>query len=281
MKKKNLLFILVPLLAVITSAYVYTDTGKAGKTGSPSEGTCADCHNKSALNAGGGSIVITSDIPSWKYVAGTTYHITVTVNEPSVTLFGLGVEALRNSDKGNAGKLIITNSAETHLLKASNGRINVVQQLDGGVSSTPGSKAFTFDWMAPASDSGAVTFYASGIAGIKDVDETDDNAYSSSQVVNSPSTGVGIEEAASAVNFSVYPNPVTDVLNISIKTYDAGKVTATLYNLTGEKVADLFTEKNYVGIDKQIPVSSSWAKGMYLLRVTQNGKSSIQRVTIQ
>jgi len=282
MKNRNLLLVSGAVIMLIASAGIYVETGKSGKTGSPSEGTCADCHTNSALNAGGGSVMITCpNMTNWVYTPGTTYHMSVMVSDAGKTLFGLGVEALRLSDNGNAGTLVITNSTETHLVKASNGRMNVVQQLDGGLVTVAGSKTFTFDWTAPASDSGAVMFYVSGVGAIGDSDPSDDNPYWVIQRVNSPISQSVDDISASSVNFIVYPNPATDVLNFTINISRPGQVRGGLYSIVGQKVADLFSEKVSAGtIEKHIPISGLMA-GTYFVKIDQAGASSIQKIMIQ
>lgn len=272
--------ITVLIAAIIVTAGTATDTGKAGKTGSPGETTCVSCHNNTALNTGPGSLTITSNIPNWKYAVGTTYQITVTVTEPSRLLFGFGCEILRTGNV-NAGNIIITNTAEQQIL-AFSGKANAVHKKDGGVVTTPGSKSFTFNWKAPSADSGDVTIYASGIAGINDADETNDNTYSATHIIYSPSSTVGIQNLAAEVNFSVYPNPVKDQLNVSFYNAEAGMTKATLYSINGQKIADLFNEFMPQGaIGKHIPISDNWAKGIYLLKLEKNEGMATQKIIIE
>ena len=170
---RKLLLSLLPLacIALLTSEQM-SDNGRAGKTGSPGEGTCTSCHGDFALNSGGGSVSI-SGISGGVYTPGTTYNMSITVARTGSTVFGLGCEAL-NSSNTNSGTLVITNSAETQL-KASGGKTNVVQQLDGG--HTPNTHTFIFNWVAPAAGAGAVTFYFTGLAGDYQGDEGGDYVY--------------------------------------------------------------------------------------------------------
>jgi hypothetical protein len=285
MKKKNLLIVLGAIsIFIITTASTLSSGGKSGKADSPGEGNCSSCHNNSPVNGGGGAIVITSSnlpsSPSWNYVPGQTYHMTVTVAEASRLCFGLCFEAL-NSANANAGTLVITNSTEMKLLTAGNGRTCVTHQSGGGNVSVAGFKQFNFDWTAPASDVGTLTFYVAGIAGIANSDDADDNTYTSKIAVYSPTT-IGIDEITSNTSFSIFPNPVNDVINISLSNNSNGNVKASLYSIAGEKVADLFDETVLNGaIVKSIAVSQSWAKGIYFIRIEQQERTTTKRILIQ
>ncbi len=218
---KKLLIILIPLasLVLLTSSQLKIN-GIAGKTGSPGETNCQDCHSDFALNSGGGSITIQSPgTPGFQYTPNQLYTITVTVAKSGLGLFGVGVEAL-NSSNTNAGTFTNTNSS-THLLTAGNGRVNVVHSTNGGLSSN--SMAFTFNWTAPAAGTGNVTFYMSGIAANNDNNESGDYAYATTQVfteaacTNAPGQPVSI-------------SGTTSVCTGSTNTYSVAAVTgATSY----------------------------------------------------
>ncbi|MEN9333916.1 MAG: hypothetical protein RLY35_1096 [Bacteroidota bacterium] len=185
---RNLFFQLgmLAMLVLGISAASENPSGKAGKTGSPGEGDCTDCHSTYALNAGTGSVVITSsNLTNWEYVPGNTYSITVTVTHTGRSAFGLGFEALR-SNGANAGTL--TAGTGTHTLSATvggNSRTNIVQSTSGGTGTT-GSHTFNFTWTAPATNVGAVTFYCTGLAANSsngNSSDASDYVYSTSQVV--------------------------------------------------------------------------------------------------
>jgi hypothetical protein len=280
MKMKNVLLISVAAVFILATASTFTDSGRAGRTNSPGESTCASCHNNVPLNAGPGSISIATNIPGNTYTPGQTYTITVTVSEATKILFGIGVEAL-DATNANAGTLVITNTAETHLLTASNGRINVVQQLNGGLVSAPGgTKSFSFDWQAPATDIGYVKFYAAGVAANANNDETDDNTYSTFLSISSP-TVTATADLPETLSFAVYPNPVKDDIHLYLPSgsLNGGNTRAALYSLGGQ----LITE--FVGAPAtgtlSLPVPAGVSNGVYFVRLEQGDRSSTRRVMIQ
>ncbi|MBL0105205.1 MAG: T9SS type A sorting domain-containing protein [Bacteroidetes bacterium] len=181
LKKLSAVVMSVALIVFFASA-IMSDNGRAGRTGSPGEATCTDCHADYNENDGVGSISI-SGITGGTYTPGTTYNMSITVSRSGSTVFGLGCEVLTASNT-NAGTLVITNSAQTQLKSAtvsSVSRQSVVHQLDGGFTSN--SHTFNFNWTAPAAGTGPVTFYYSSIAGNHDGNESGDYVYTSSMAL--------------------------------------------------------------------------------------------------
>ncbi len=157
--KKNLLIVLSLLIVfIVSTAGILTDSGRSGKAGSPSESTCVQCHSDNPINSQGGSVVISSNMSNWQYQPGQTYSMTVTISETGKTVFGLCFESLKNSDNTNAGTFAITHTTESQTMTASNGRACVTHKLDGGFVTTPGTKAFAFNWTAPATNVAILPF---------------------------------------------------------------------------------------------------------------------------
>jgi hypothetical protein len=68
-------------------------------------------------------------------------------------------------------------------------------------------------------------------------------------------------------NVSVYPNPTNGDFNILVNSTSDATGRATIYDATGRKIADYHDIK----ANTIYPVSQNMAKGMYLIRVEQNG----------
>lgn len=136
------------------------------KTGAPltGQGTCADCHGTGADNSGDGSLAITTPTT---YVPGQVYTITVTEQDPGQSRWGFELTVLKNSDNSMAGTIA---SSTTLTGTGATGGVTYVGQIrgtggDGTFAGTAnGPVSWTFNWTAPATGSGAVTFYAGGVA---------------------------------------------------------------------------------------------------------------------
>lgn len=270
--------------AATMSFDILDDNGKAGRTGSPGEGNCTGCHTGSVVNDGTGSVVISSpDLIGWEYMPGDTYTINVTVARTASPLFGFDLECLTGSSPAqNAGTLIVTNPAETHILNATVSTVvrkNMTHQLNGGLGTD--TKTFTFKWAAPATNVGNVTFYCAGNATNGNGAKTGDHVYTTSQVVV-PAFGAGTSEIADATyDFNVFPNPVNENVFVSYTTPLGEQVHFTLLTLDGKSAGPVYS---FAGTGNAttstIVLPPGFASGIYLLRM-ENGKAvSVKKVMV-
>lgn len=261
---KKILVISSMLLAVLFfTAGTNQSSGMVGYTGSPGEGTCASCHT-GGLNSGGGNIVISAS-PAFTnnmYVPNTTYNITVTVSETGKSLFGFDFEALNGSNT-TAGNITVTDAIKTQTSIISN-RNSILHKKNAGATSN--SATFTFDWTAPAS--GAVNFYAAGIAanGNKN-DGSGDNVYKTTLQLSDGSTSVGELDNS---HVSVFPNPVSDNLHLQMNVPSTELVNIEIQNIEGKAVkvlgAQVISEGEYFNSFYVGDISS----GVYVLKATSN-----------
>jgi hypothetical protein len=273
MKKFYHLTFALGTAGVLFFAGIDSDNGKAGATGSPGEVNCTNCHNTYALNSGSGSLAITSNMTNWEYVPGQTYQISVTVAQTGKNLFGLGFEALQSSG-ANAGTLSAgTGTTIKSATVSGNSRRNVVHQLNGGASS--GTHTFTFNWAAPTTNIGAITFYAAGNACNANGATSGDYVYKSSQVVNPAPVGI-TEEVAAPFTFSFYPNPATENITVNYSLEQSAKVTYTIYDLTGKQVQSESANR-FPGAQQQNIDVNNLQAGTYLLSVNVNGNVITKR----
>lgn len=200
-------------IALLTSEKL-SDNGKAGRTGSPGETTCTNCHSSYPLNSGGGSVAFLSPgMTGFQYTPGQTYNMSVTVSRSGNNLFGIGLEALTSAND-NGGTLTVTDAGSTSIKNSTVSgvsRRNLVHTLNGG--SGTGSKVFNFSWTAPVAGTGNVTFYYAGAATNSNGSESGDYIYSGSQVVSEVTcappaqpgtiTGNTAACAGTSVNYSI------------------------------------------------------------------------------
>lgn len=281
MKKITLLLIAAAAVIFTFTAEKMSESGKAGYTSSPGELDCTDCHNTYALNAGGGSVVLTStNMTGWMYDPGVTYHMVATVTRSGNPLFGICVEALTTAND-NAGTMVITNTTATKTATKTVGgiaRVSVVHKLNGGLTS--GSHAFTFDWTAPANNIGNVTFYFTGAACNANGDEFGDYIYQGSQVV-SYNTGIGITNINRNSTIGVYPMPVQDHFTMNYEVKSTGTVKINLYNMQGSLVANLASKVMSTGnYNDNFYLPAQLSAGNYILSVESESGVSSRKILI-
>ncbi|MGZ4041895.1 MAG: choice-of-anchor V domain-containing protein [Bacteroidia bacterium] len=178
MKKKIITSFSLLIISILIMSH---SAGETDHTAAPGEVTCATggCHNSFALNSGGGTVTISSNIPASGYTPGQTYSISVVVTKTNTPLFGFDFEAVTPSNT-TAGNITVTDAASTQTLAGSS-RQNITHTSNGGL--TPNSKSFNFNWTAPSTNVGNVTFYAAGNAANNNFNATGDYIYSTSMVI--------------------------------------------------------------------------------------------------
>lgn len=81
-------------------------------------------------------------------------------------------------------------------------------------------------------------------------------------------------------NLKVYPNPATDNTTIQFETSENGNTVVTVYDVLGNKVADLVNEQMNAGTHKTQFNTTNLSSGMYFVRVIADGKSTTSHLSI-
>lgn len=229
-------------------------------TGAPGDGvyTCVSCHNS------GGPFgplaidveVLDSDSNSiTEYIADSFYTVAVTVNHSAGSPAGFGFQMICLENENHDNLSGWSNPSANAKLSVSAGR----NYVEHNAIST--SNVFTVKWKAPQSGTGSVTFYVGANAVNGNGGNTGDNARLTSLVIdevpgdtNDTATGIGIPAQAEA--WTIYPNPVHDVLYIR----GAGNRNTRVYHADGREVFSR-SYKNQPLYLHDLP------KGYYIIRI--------------
>ena len=132
-------------------------------TGAPNESNCTVCHASFPVNSGTGSVAITG-IPA-NYLPGQVIPVTVTTAQSDAAAFGFELTAIDRSG-AEVGTIQISSAQIQSITGTVNGHTRrYVEHTASGIFPTQsGSKSWTFNWTAPATRKGKVSFYASGNA---------------------------------------------------------------------------------------------------------------------
>ncbi len=79
---------------------------------------------------------------------------------------------------------------------------------------------------------------------------------------------------------NAYPNPFNPVTQLKLNLSDDGMVTAKVYNIRGQVMAELVNGYMYAGYHMLSWDASSVASGMYMIRVETNNNVAIQKVML-
>lgn len=176
----------------IKTAGAFSSGPPAGRTGAPGELTCATtgCHGGTP-NTGPGQLII--EAPR-TYAPGQTYSINLqhATTDSSRRRWGFELTVL-TTNLSKAGNLQRLN--ELVRILNDDGPGNDRQYIEHGAAGTfqgqIGGASWTFNWTAPATDVGPVTFYAAGNQANGDGTNNGDQIYITSVTVNPLSATTG------------------------------------------------------------------------------------------
>jgi len=101
----------------------------------------------------------------------------------------------------------------------------------------------------------------------------DNNSNSSNSTVNfTVTSGNSVNEVVSVNNVTVFPNPSTDNMNVSVELAKGGQATIVVRDLAGRTIYSAVQSMNSGNNVSSVDVSSL-AAGSYLLNVTVNGEN--------
>ena len=216
------------------------NSAPAGYTGSPADGKT--CGTNGGCHGGGATVdnnMISSDIPSDGYTAGSEYNVTVTVAQAGISKFGFSFSAQKD-DGTQLGTL--TAGPGTNVVGT-----KYMSHKPTTTSGANGRKAWSFKWTAPSAGTGSVSFYAAGNASNSMSNTAGDKIYSTKSVFvekSDDTSTVSINEVQSR-NISVYPNPAQNVVWLESEQPQVVRV----INLKGELVKTVSIEKGKNEVD--------------------------------
>lgn len=289
MNKKLLsILIITPLLilAFVNTSFSRKTFAPPAKTGAPGENSCGSgttgCHFKTATGTGGNlgcgadvGVLASENMDlkltangtevnsSFEYTPNTDYTMVFTILNPTAN-GGFSLTAMNSSD-AHVGTLSVESGAEAEI---SDTDANYV-----GHTNVVGMSEWTFNWKAPAENTGKVTFYASankanGAVGMAPINSCGDTIVPYKMEINEVSSSTEINRVSLKNELSILNNPILNN-NIVIETIVKEPKTyfIAVYSLTGQKV---YSQEStfHTGIKNiEIPLNQ---KGIYILNITTN-----------
>lgn len=154
----------------------YSSGPPAGFTHAPGEFDCAECHLPQ-MDAGTGHIQISAP-PS--YVPGQTYQITVTHTNADTSRLRWGFQLTALDDSNSKAGNLQSTDVRTQVLDnqgPGSSRQYIEHTASGTFINQQGGASWTFDWTAPATNVGPVTFYVAGNQANNDGNTSGDYVY--------------------------------------------------------------------------------------------------------
>ena len=132
----------------------------------------------------------------------------------------------------------------------------------------------------PATLVGTIPTGAAGVMGVKI--DNDNRIWfvnkTTNKVIRIDNPNVlGVDDVASAINYAVYPNPASDVLNIELKDNKTSQpALIRIFDVLGRQVFTQTTGAANTAIN-----TSRWAKGAYTVAISYREATAVTKVIIQ
>jgi hypothetical protein len=238
---------------------MYPDGPPAGQTGSPGDGSnCTSCHGGTTTNVDGW---LTSDIPTSGYIPGSTYTFTVTNT-------GTGRKGFQVSPQDANGNLIGSLTAGTGTKLVGNDKY-----VEHSAAKSTDPAIWTFNWTAPTTGVGDVTFYGAFVSGKPNV---------SLEAVTISQNTASLFVENNNFQMQIFPNPVIENINIQFSLDTPERVSINLISLEGKRVKTFADNETMNGdVNLRYDISNELPKGVYLLEVRHNEKYAIERLIVK
>lgn len=254
----------IALILMSNDTGVASEAGK-DRTGSPLNATgglqCNACHTGGTFSTTiSTQLKDTSGAVVTEYWPGNTYTYEVQVSSTGASKFGFQAIALTASNT-NAGTLNVSSA---------NSKIKVLStSLRYGEHTAPSTSGlFVMTWIAPAVGTGTIKFYACGNGVNGDALKTGDKPSLKTEITITENPLASINETEKSL-ISVYPNPVSDQLNINPSF--SGEAKLILVSMIGK--VEIMKMVQFVKGSPYSIDASSFSSGTYFLNIVdENGK---------
>lgn len=172
----------------IQTSAAFSSGPPASNTGAPGEASCSNCH---IPNAGNGQFTITAP---QNYAPGQTYQIMVRhiASDQSRKRWGFQLTALANNTAAGSFANLTSNTQ----IIAGGGRSYIEHTSPGTFVNQVNGAIWTFNWIAPPTNVGPVTFYAAGNQANNDGTSSGDQIYLTNVMVPPATTIIARHVAA-------------------------------------------------------------------------------------
>ena len=205
------------------------------------------------------------------YTPGATYTITIgAAGTASLPKFGFQFTAVKGSGTAQTPAGDYT-AFPINVTSNFYSGLRFVEHTAGINAASPGVYEQSFQWVAPASGTGLVTMYLTLLA-VNGNNAGDTFDVSNNVSITLPeSGGTAVSQTVNEhIHFTAYPNPVNNVLHISIDGGEPGSYTISVYDLNGRLMARQNADINNA-LSPQSVNTAAWPQGMYNVVVEKDG----------
>ncbi len=259
-------------------------------TGAPGELTCANaqtgCHSDANVTNDNSNIVNTFaySAADSSYIPNQTYTIILKAKKAGIAKFGFGMVALQNSNTSNMGTWVVTDVARTHTITGTgslSSRKYITHSTNGTPAFSAGLGQWSFQWTAPSSNVGNITFYYATNCTNNNNKSLGDQLFLSSFQIH-PSKGTSITEFINEENFKAVLNPVSHQLILHYSLIKDCEIAINLFDALGKEIKNINPTMKTMGeYSDTIDLSKETATGMYFVNVNINNQILTKKIMVQ
>jgi len=276
--------IAVPMLFA-DFTYKKVSGGHPGSTGSPGELTCAKsgCHAGTVIqnnNIVNSIIFPTADST---YVPGQTYLVKVKVSKAGIARFGFQIEAL-NSSNQNVGTMALTQPTRTQIIThvvSSNTRYQVTHVQAGTPAITSGQNEWQFNWTAPSTNQGDITFYYATNCTNNNAASSGDQIYTNSFKIK-PKVNTGIDEVLNENEVIAFYNTDGGYFDLKYNLKQNDNITVKLIDVGGKELYSTGNAMKTAGSNNEkIAPNSTISSGIYFVNIYTDKKVITKKIFVR
>jgi hypothetical protein len=283
---KKILLIAPILLLTSAAMQIDSNSAPASTTGAPGEVDCttSGCHQSFITNSGNGTVSIIPDSAIANYTPGKTYSISLEVNQANLIRFGFQMVALKDKDNSNIGAFTPTDGTRNQITTGFGNlsdRKYITYTFKSTSAQTAGKGVWSFNWTAPSTNEGPITFYAAAIAANNDGNDLGDYCYTNTLKINSNAINSTAPQISNEFNIRIFPNPIKDKINFNYSIPEASYTKIDLTDLQGKIIEELFSAQQAQGeYNFSLPLTNRYKGGIYFIRFNRSGKTTFKKVFI-
>ncbi len=289
MRYRNTIVLLTVLaIPLLFGNFTYMKSAGAhpGATGAPNDGSCADagCHTGNVVqNDKIANSLIFPTLDS-TYTPGQTYLVTIKVKKTGIVRFGFEVGALADATVKNAGDFTLKEASRTQLLThvvKGDTRTEVTHTQAGNSTTTTGSTQWTFNWTAPATNVGTITFYYATNCANNNGQYTGDNINLSTFKIK-PAGPSGVDEYINNSELTTFYNSDYNTLDLKYTLKKECAIKISVLDASGQEIYTDKGEQKAQGPNaEQITLPGNTAPGIYFVNLQYGDRQLTKKLVVQ
>lgn len=220
------------------------------------------CHDDSPINTGSTQVNLNLGGADVNYTPGQQYTITVSLSRTGLVRGGFQIVALQDNDISKSpGIITLLEPSRTQRIDAAHphsggcatqNKVWITHTADGIDSVLNNTIQWQYNWLAPFSAVGNITFYLATIDANKDLDNTGDFAYTRTKTISANPVGI---QNITKPHINIFPNPADKFIQIETEQ----PLTICITNSLGEIIT-----RESITSSKTIDISN-FKTGIYFL----------------